>query len=71
MHEGRFNHEKSNIFKQFARVGGSVPSFTWTQTCRFKVYEFWPNFTFLLDQQIKFPEGVDLAYLQTRIRTVF
>ena len=51
MHGGHYNQEKSIIFGQFASIaGGCVGSFTLAQKCR----PINSEFTFLLEQQIKF-----------------
>ena len=42
------------IFRQHASVAVCVQSLMLAQKCRPRISEFWPKFTFLLEQQIKF-----------------
>ena len=51
---GCFNQEKSMIFRQLANVGGCVQSPLSAQKWRPRISEFWTEFAFLREQQMKF-----------------
>ena len=46
------------VFRQFKSTAACVRSFMFAQNVRPRISEFWPIFTFLLKQQIKFASNV-------------
>ena len=41
------------ILRQFASIASCVQSFMLAQKCRHRISEFWPKFTFQMEQQIR------------------
>ena len=54
---------KINDFKQFGSIAGNVRSFMLAQKCRARISEFWPKFTLLRKQRIKFALSSEFQYV--------